>query len=210
MIRILVVDDHFMVRRGITELIKKIKNISSVDEAKNGKEALKKISINIYDIVLLDVSMPGENGLEILKQIDRHNSKVAVIMLSMYSDEHYVARAIKAGASGYLSKDNSPDELEHAIITVSKGKQYFSSDIKKTLLYKTIMVKGDATHSGLSNREFQVMTMIASGMNVTTIANELNLSVKTISSHRAHILNKMKMKNNSQITHYAIKEGLIK
>ena len=210
MINVLIVDDHALVRRGIKELVKQIPSVSNVDDVKDGREAIKKISANEYDVILLDIAMPGENGFEVLRQIKRLKSNLSTIILSMYSEENYVYRALKLGASGYLSKDNTPDELSKAIRFVLKGKQYISSDIQTSIYEKSFHNTSASSHELLSNREFQVMTMIASGNTVSSIAKELNISVKTASSHRANLLNKMKMKNNSEIIRYAISEGLTK
>lgn len=210
MIRILIVDDHAIVRRGIREIVGEIPEVSLIDEAENGRQALKKMALSPYDLILLDIAMPGDNGLEILRQIRKVYPKTLVIILSMYSDESYVFRALKAGADGYVPKDNTPDDLVDAITTVMQGKSYISPSLQENMNEAGEAQSNRLIHEGLTNREFQVMTMISAGKSVTEIAKELCLSVKTISTHRANILTKMKMKNNSEITHYVINEGLIK
>lgn len=210
MINILIVDDHAIVRRGIKEIAEEIPQMAMVDEAENGRQALKKIAASSYDLVLLDIAMPGENGLEILRQIKKVKPETLVIILSMYSDENYVFRAWKAGADGYVTKDNTPDDLVDAITKVMQGESYISPSLQGATDETMESQSKALIHEGLSNREFQITTMIASGKSVTEIAKELCLSVKTISTHRANILKKMKMKNNAEITHYVINEGLIK
>ena len=210
MIRILIVDDHAIVRRGIREITGEIPEVSLIDEAENGRQALKKIALSSYELVLLDIAMPGDSGLEILRQIKNIYPETSVIILSMYSDVSYVFRALKAGADGYVPKDNTPDDLVDAITTVMQGKSYISPSLQENMNEAGEAQSNRLIHEGLTNREFQVMTMIASGKSVTEISKELFLSVKTISTHRANILNKIKMKNNSEITHYVINEGLIK
>lgn len=210
MIRILIVDDHAIVRRGIREVAGEIQEVSLIDEAESGREALKKISLSSYDLVLLDIAMPGDNGLEILRQIKRMEPKTSVIILSMYSDESYVFRAFKAGADGYVPKDNTPDDLVDAITQVMKGESYISPSLQEGISDASKIQSNERIHEALTGREFQVMTMIASGKSVTEIAKELYISVKTISSHRANILKKMKMKNSSEMTRYVINEGLVK
>lgn len=210
MTKILIVDDHAVVRGGIKHLLNKKLEISIVDEVENGREALKQICHNKYDIVLLDIALRGESGLDILKQIRNYDSKLPVLILSMYSEEHYAYRALRLGASGYVTKDNSPEELVRAIMKILKGGQYLSSEFEETLLLDKDTCTDMKPHENLSNRELQIACMIASGKAVSEIGDELFLSVKTISTHRANILMKMKMKNNAEITHYAIKEGLVK
>lgn len=210
MIRILIVDDHAIVRRGIREIAGEIPEVSLIDEADSGRQALKKIALASYDLVLLDIAMPGDNGLEILRQIKRMHPETSVIILSMYSDESYVFRAFKAGADGYVPKDNTPDDLLDAITKVMQGESYISPSLQEGMSETVEGQSNRRIHEALTGREFQVMTMIASGKSVTEIAKELYLSVKTISSHRANILKKMKMKNNSEMTHYVINEGLVK
>ena len=210
MINILIVDDHAIVRRGIREIVAEVPQVALIDEAENGREALKKMALSSYNLVLLDIAMPGESGLEILRQIKKVSPETSVIILSMYSDEHYVFRALKAGADGYVPKDNTPDDLVDAITKVMNGESYISPSLQKNMNDAIDAQSKGLIHEGLTNREFQIMTMIASGKSVTKIAKELCLSVKTISTHRANILKKMKMKNNSEITHYVINEGLIR
>ena len=210
MINILIVDDHAIVRRGIREIVAEVPQVALVDEAENGRQALKRIALSSYSLVLLDIAMPGESGLEILRQIKKVSPQTSVIILSMYSDEHYVFRALKAGANGYVPKDNTPDDLVDAITKVMKGESYISPSLQKNMNDAIDAQSKGLIHEGLTNREFQIMTMIASGKSVTEIAKELCLSVKTISTHRTNILTKMKMKNSSEITHYVINEGLIK
>ncbi len=210
MINILIVDDHAIVRRGIKEIVSEIPQVALINEAENGREALKRMALSSYNLVLLDIAMPGESGLEILRQIKKIYPETSVIILSMYTDESYVFRAFNNGADGYVTKDNTPDDLVDAITKVMQGESYISPSLQGATDETMESQSKALIHEGLSNREFQIMTMIASGKSVTEIAKELFLSVKTVSTHRANILKKMKMKNNAEITHYVINEGLIK
>ena len=210
MLSILIVDDHAIVRRGIREITEEIPGETVVDEAENGRQALKNMDLKNYGLILMDIAMPGENGLEILRQIKKMNRRQKVIILSMYSDESYVYRAMKAGADGYVTKDNTPDELVEAILTVMDGKSYISSSLKDEMDGALEDRSEEKVHARLTNREFQVMLLIASGSSVSEIADKLCISVKTVSTHRAAILDKMKMRNNSELTHYVIKEELIR
>ena len=210
MINILIVDDHAIVRRGIKEIVSEIPQVALINEAENGREALKRMALSSYNLVLLDIAMPGESGLEILRQIKKVSPETSVIILSMYTDEHYVFMAFNNGADGYVTKDNTPDDLVDAITKVMQGESCISPSLQENMMNIADEAQSKGLiHEGLTNREFQVMAMIASGKSVTEIAKELCLSVKTASTHRANILKKMKMKNSSEITHYAIKEGLV-
>lgn len=179
------------------------------DEASNGQEALNKVSENNYDVVLLDISMPGRNGLDILKQLKREKPKLHVLMLSVYPEEQYAVRALRAGASGYLTKESAPSELIAAVRKISQGGKYVTSLLAEKLAFDLEFYVEEPHHKLLSDREYQVMCMIATGKTVKEIARELSLSVQTISTYRTRILEKMKMKNNAEIIHYAVKQGLV-
>jgi len=209
MIRLIIADDHTLVRKGLKQLILESPDVSVVDEAKDGLEAVNKVRDNDYDMVLLDISLPGRSGLDALKQIKSYKPDLPVLMLSMHPEEQYAVRSIRAGASGYLTKESAPDELIAAIHKVSKGGKYITSSLAEKLAIEIEKKTEDTLHHSLSDREFQVLCMIASGKAVKEVADILSLSVKTISTHRAHILQKMGMKNNAQLTHYAIKRGLV-
>jgi two-component system invasion response regulator UvrY len=208
-IKILIADDHPIVRAGFKQVISDMPDMLVADEAGNGQEVLNLIGKKDYDLVLLDISMPGRSGLEILKDLKSEKPKLPVLILSIYPEEQYAIRALRAGASGYMTKASAPNELILAIRKISEGGKYISASLAEKLAY---YLDGDATkppHETLSDREYQVMLMIASGKTVTEIANELCLSVKTISTYRTHILEKMKMKNNAEITLYAVQNKLV-
>jgi len=209
MIRLIIADDHTLVRKGLKQLILESPDISVVDEAKDGREVIKKLETSQYDMVLMDISLPGRSGLDVLKQIKEFKPDLPVLMLSMHPEEQYAVRSIRAGASGYLTKESAPAELLSAIHKVAAGGKYITSTLAEKLAVE-IERKTDAVlHETLSDREYQILCMMASGKTVKEVAEILSLSVKTISTHRAHILQKMGMKNNAQLTHYAIKHGLV-
>ncbi|MGE5301199.1 MAG: response regulator [Acidobacteriota bacterium] len=209
MIRILIADDHRIVREGLKQILAETPDMIVVDEASNGQEVLGKVWENDYDVVLLDISMPGRSGLDILKQLKNERPKLAVLVLSMYSEEQYAMRALRAGASGYMTKESAPDELIEAIRKVSTGRKYISPTVAEKLAVSLEANDERPAHENLSDREYQVMCMIASGKTIKTIADELSLSVKTVSTYRTRILEKMRMKNNAELTHYSIQNRLV-
>ena len=210
MIRILVVDDHPIIRRGLIQIIEETYDIIVEDEASDGYEVLEKIQKKNYDVILLDLALPGINGLDVLKQIKIIKSNLPVLILSMYPEEQYAVRVLKAGASGYLTKESAPDELVMAIRKISTGGRYVSSSLAEKLAYDLSDDKNKMVHELLSDREFQVLCMIASGKTVSEIADKLSLSVKTVSTYRCRILEKMNLNNNAELTHYAFENNLIK
>lgn len=209
MIKVIIVDDHLIVREGLKQIISDTSDISVVDEASSGHEAINKIRSNDCDVLLLDISMPGRSGLEILKEIKNESSKLSILILTMHPEEQYAVRVLKAGASGYLTKESAPDELIEAIRKVSDGGKYISSTLAEKLAYNLEVDTEKPFHQTLSDREFEVMRMISSGKTVTEIADEMSLSVKTISTYRTRILEKMRMKTNAELTYYAIKNELV-
>jgi len=209
MIKVLIADDHTLVRKGLKQLLLDTKDIEKVDEARDGKETINKINKKDYDLVLLDISLPGRSGIDVLKQLRLLKPKLPVLILSMHPEEQYAVRSLRAGASGYLTKESAPDELIDAIHKVANGGKYITSSLAERLAGEIGPSTEKLLHETLSDREYQVMCMIASGKTVKDIAEELNLSVKTISTHRARILRKMHMDNNAQLTHYAIKHNLV-
>jgi len=208
-IRIMIADDHRIVREGLKQILAETPDMIVVDEASNGQEVLGKVWENDYDVVLLDISMPGRSGLDILKQLKNERPKLAVLVLSMYSEEQYAIRALRAGASGYMTKESAPDELIEAIRKVSTGRKYISPTVAEKLAVSLEANDERPAHENLSDREYQVMCMIASGKTIKTIADELSLSVKTVSTYRTRILEKMRMKNNAELTHYSIQNRLV-
>ena len=209
MIRVLVADDHTIVREGLKQILSDTPDIEVADEAANAKEVITKVSDSDYDLVLLDISFPGRSGVDVLKQLKCLKPKLPVLILSMYPEEQYAVRSLRAGASGYVTKESASDELIAAIRQVTKGKKYITTSLAERLVFELEKDYGDQPHEILSDREYQVMCLIASGKTVKEIAEALSLSVKTISTHRSRILRKMAMRNNAQLTHYAIKHGLV-
>ena len=209
MIRILVADDHAIVREGLKQILADVGDMTVCDEAASGAETLAKIRKREYDVVLLDISMPGRSGLEILKDIKTEHPKQPVLILSMHAEEQYAVRALRAGASGYLTKASAPDELIGAIRKVSYGRKYVSASLAEKLAFALDIDTKKPPHETLSDREYQVMLMIASGKSVKEIAAELCLSVKTISTYRARVMEKMNMKKNAELTLYAVRNRLM-
>jgi len=208
MIRVLVADDHPIVREGLRQIIAETADIVVADEASDGQEVLDKVGRNPYDVLLLDISMPGRHGIDALKEMRSLRPRLPVLVLSMYPEEQYGVRALKAGASGYLVKETSPDELVVAIRKVSQGGKYISSALAERLASRLGMDASKEAHEALSDREYQVMQLIAAGKTVTEIARSMVLSVKTVSTYRRRVLEKMQMKTNAELTHYAIDNGL--
>ena len=209
MIKVLIADDHNLVRKGLKRILLDTEWIAAVDEAKDSQEAVLKVSSKEYDVVLLDISFPGRSGIDTLKQLRCLKPKLPVLILSMHPEEQYAVRSIRAGASGYLTKESAPEELIEAIRRVTTGRKYITSSLAERLAMGTEEQSEEPLHKSLSDREYQVMCMIGSGKTVKEIAEALSLSVKTISTHRVRILRKMRMKNNAHLTHYAIKQGLV-
>jgi two-component system invasion response regulator UvrY len=209
MIRLLIGDDHAVVRKGMKQILAETRDIVVADEAGNGREVLDKVRKDDFDMVLLDISMPGRDGLEVLKELKNLRPKLPVLMLSMYPEEQYAVRSLRSGASGYLTKDSAPDELIAAIRKVSSGGKYVSVSLAEKLAHKLGAGEERPLHEELSDREYQVMCMIASGKTVKEIGEQLSLSVKTVSTYRSRILAKMRMKGNADLTRYAIENRLV-
>jgi two-component system invasion response regulator UvrY len=207
-IRILIADDHPIVREGYKKILMSQPDMDVTGEAGNGQEVLDLIQKKDFDLILLDISMPGRSGLEILKELKSQKPHLPVMILSIYPEEQYAVRAFRDGASGYLTKASTPKELISAIRKVSQGGRYVTEALAEKLTY----FLGDvdkAPHEKLSDREYQVMLLIASGKTVTQAAEELCLSVKTISTYRRHILEKMQFSTNAEITMYGIQNKLL-
>jgi two-component system invasion response regulator UvrY len=209
MLRILIADDHAIVRQGLRQIVSETQDMSVAGEASNGQELLNKIREGEYDVVVLDITMPVRNGMDVLRQLRSEKPRLPVLMLSIHPEEQYALRALRAGASGYLTKESAPDELVVAIRKVSSGGKYVGASLAEKLAFELEVGREQAPHETLSDREYQVMCMIASGKTVTEIAQALSLSEKTVSTYRSRILEKMKMKNNAELTHYAIKNQLV-
>jgi two-component system invasion response regulator UvrY len=207
--KILIADDHSIVREGLKQYVKKLDEVNLIDEAVNGNEAWAKIKDVAYDLVILDVSMPGMSGLDVLQKIKEKNLQTHVLILSVHPMEQYAVRAIKMGASGYLSKDSAFEELTVAIKKIASGGRYIGNAFAEKLAFSGLDPSNGFPHEKLSEREFQVMVMLATGKSVTEISKEIFLSDKTISTYRIRILEKMGMKKNAELTLYAIKNNLI-
>jgi two-component system invasion response regulator UvrY len=209
MIRLLVADDHMLIRNGIRHTVQVTNDIIVADEARNGQEVLDKVQHNDYDVILLDISMPGRDGLEILKELRLQKGGAPVLILSIYPEELYAVRALRSGAAGYLTKDSAPDELISAIRKVHNGGRYVTASLAEKLATSLSTPDAGQRHELLSDREYQLLCMMASGKTQTEIAGELCLSIKTIGTYRTRILAKMNMKSNAEIMRYAIENKLV-
>ena len=207
--KVLIADDHTIVREGLKKILSNVPEVESVEEAENGQEVLDKVTKAKFDIVILDISMPGKSGLEVLKELKQKKSNLAVLILSVHPEEQYAIRALKSGASGYISKSSASEELVKAIRTIHTGGKYITPTIAEKLIFEIEEDTVKPAHEKLSDREYQVMCMISSGKTIREISDYLCLSVKTVSTYRVRILEKMNFKNNSELTFYAIKNKLI-
>jgi two-component system, NarL family, invasion response regulator UvrY len=207
--KILIADDHSVVREGLKQYVMTLEEVKLVDEAVNGNEAWAKIRYGNYDLVILDVSMPGMSGLDVLQNIKRMNLKVRVLILSVYPQEQFAIRAFRMGASGYLSKDCAFEELILAIKKITEGGRYIAAAFAEKLALDGFDSSVLKSHEKLSEREFQIMIMLAKGKSVTEISDEIFISSKTVSTYRTRILEKMGLEKNAELTMYAIKNNLI-
>jgi DNA-binding NarL/FixJ family response regulator len=208
-IKVFIADDHAIVREGLKQILAETRDIVVAGEAENGLDAIKLFRKSECQVMLLDISMPDRSGIEVLKQIKKEKPELAVLMLSMHREDQYAIRSLKAGAAGYLTKQSAPRELVTAIRQVASGLKYISAALAQELANHVGEDHEAPPHDALSDREYQTLTMIASGKTVGMIAKELSLSVKTVSEYRARLLVKMKLKNSAELTHYAIKNQLI-
>lgn len=206
MLRILTIDDHEVVRRGLKDMF--TKEIATFGEARSGAEALDLVRKQPWDIAVLDISLGGRSGLEVLSELKQLRPRMPVLILTMHAEEQYAVRAFKAGASGYINKASSGEELRRAILKIIKGGQYVGPTLAEKIVVQ-LSQPGKVPHETLSNREFEVLCSIASGQTVKEIAAKLSLSDKTISTYRRRILDKMDMRTNAELTHYAIRNGLV-
>ncbi len=209
MIKVLIADDHAVVRSGLKQILAETPDIVVAGEATNGREVLEKLEKQHWDVLVLDITMPGRSGLEILKDIKLLKPELPVLVLSMHAEEQFATRTLKAGASGYLNKESAPEELVKAIRKVCAGGKYVSATQAERMVGELTGDAGKLPHELLSDREYEVLRLIASGKTPTQIASELSLSVKTVSTYRTRILEKMNLATNAQLTHYAIKGGLV-
>lgn len=208
MIRVLIADDHTIVRRGLKQLLDLDPQLEVVCEASSGDEVLQAAAAQRIDVIVLDITMPGRGGLETLKELRRLYPEVAIIILSMHPKDQYAVRVLKAGAAGYITKESAPEELAIAIKKAHRGEKYISPDVAELLADYVEHGVVDEPHKSLSDREFEVMMLIARGKGMTQIAEQLNLSIKTVSTYKSRILDKTGLSSNSDITRYAIEHKL--
>lgn len=209
-INIMIVDDHAILRAGLKQVLSEAGDIEVIAEAGTANEAIKKCRELEIDVLLLDISLPDRSGIEALQYIRKDSPRLPVLMLSMHREDQYAVRALKAGASGYLCKQSASDDLVNAVHMLAKGKYYISSAVAEILANQVSSGEDEkALHEALSNREYETLILIASGLSVGEIANKLSLSVKTISMYRTRLLEKMQLKHNAELTHYAIKNNLV-
>lgn len=210
MIKVMIADDHAILRRGLRQIIDETTDIAVIGEAENSAETLRFIREHPIDVLLLDISMPDRNGIDTLKLVKKEKPKLSVLMLSMHPENQYAVRALRSGAAGYLNKQSAPGQLVTAIREAARGRKYVTPVVAEELANQLSRGdEGQPDHHQLSNREYQTMCLIASGRTLTEIAEQLSLSVKTISVYRTRILEKLQLKSNAEITHYAIKNQLV-
>lgn len=207
--RILIVDDHAIVRQGLRQILTESNEAIVIKEADCGAEAIRQVREGEWDVVILDISLPDRNGIDTLKQIKKEYPRIPVLMLSMHEEGLYAIRALKAGASGYITKQSAPSELMTAIHQVARGRKYLTATLAEAMADSLGTNYDRPLHETLSDREYQTLCLIASGKSLTDVAEEMCLSVKTVSVYRGRLLEKMKLKNNAELTHYAIKNGLV-
>ena len=209
MIKVLIADDHPVVRLGLRQILADNPDILVGGEAGTAQEVLSLVRGERWDVVLLDISLPGGNGIELIAEIRKERPETRILILTGHPEAQYAVRSIKAGAAGFLNKESAPDRLNEALKKIAEGGRYVSAELAETL---ASLVAGEAPgqpHERLSDREFEILKLLASGKTVSQVALELSLSVKTISTHRTRILRKMNMNTNAELTHYAIRQGLV-
>ncbi len=209
MIRIVVADDHTIVREGLKQLLGAAGDLTVVGEAQNGHETLERVRGLEFDLLLLDMSMPGKSGIELIRQVRAEKPKLRILVLSMHEEHQYAVRAIRAGAAGYLTKESASRQLVEAIRKVASGGAFISAEIAQQLALGAMPDAKGPLHAALSDREFQVFQLIADGKSASDIAERLNLSVKTVSTHKSNILQKMNMTTTAELIRYAINQRLV-
>jgi DNA-binding NarL/FixJ family response regulator len=209
MIRVVLADDHTIVRTGLREILADTGDIEVVGEATNGHEVMARMRELAFDVLVLDISMPGRSGIELIQQVKREKSGVRILVLSMHSEEQYAVRALKAGASGYLTKDSAADQLVAAIRRIAGGGAYVTPETAERLALGLDAAVVGPLHSTLSDREMQVFQMIVAGKSVTEVADALSLSVKTVSTHKTRIMQKLNVTNQTELIRYAMRHKLI-
>ncbi len=209
MIRIVIAEDHTIVREGLKQLLAAAGDLAIVGEARTGTEVLERVREDAFDVLLLDMSMPGKSGIELIKQVHGEKPKLRILVLTMHEEEQYAVRAIKAGAAGYMTKESATVQLVAAIRKVAAGGAFISAAVAEQFALGAMPQADGPPHTALSDREYQVFEMLVSGKSVTDIADRLNLSVKTVSTHKARILQKMNLPNQTELVRYAIRHGLL-
>lgn len=209
MTRIAIADDHVLVRRGLAELLREMDDFRVVGEAGSGDDLLRLVRDERVDVVVMDMNMPGPSGLDLVKSLKAEFPKLPILVLSAHPEDQYAVRVVRAGATGYLTKESAEADLVDAVRRVSGGKRYLTQALAASLLDALDVDPDQDPHAALSDREYQVLRLIASGMTVGGIAEHLSLSVKTVSTYRSRLLQKMGMSNNSEITRYALENGLV-
>ena len=208
MIRIVIADDHAIVREGLKRIVCAAEGLQVVAEARDGVEVMQCVRDLSFDVLLLDLSMPGRSGMEAIKLVRAEQPKLRILVLSMHQEMQYAVRALRSGASGYLTKESAPEQLVQAIRKVATGGAYISAEVAEQLALNAMPGHAVLPHEGLTGREFEVLRLLVSGTSVTNIAGKINLSVKTISTHKANLMHKMGLQNQSELIRYAIKHGL--
>jgi len=209
MIRIVLADDHTIVREGLKQLLAGAPEFSVIAEAQDGSEVLKRVRENDFEVLLLDMAMPGKSGIDLIKQVHAEKPKLRILVLSMHEEQQYAVRALKAGAAGYITKDSASARLVEAIRKVAGGGAVISPAVAEQFALAAMPQNEALPHTALSDREFQVFEMLASGESVSAIAERLNLSVKTVSTHKAHVMQKMNLANQSELVRYALNHRLL-
>ncbi len=209
MIRIVIADDHTIVREGLKRLVSSAPGMQVVGEAADGTQTLERVRELVFDVLMLDLSMPGRSGMELIKLVHAENPKLRILVLSMHQELQYAVRAIKSGASGYLTKESAPEQLEQAIRKVALGGAYISAEVAQQLALGAMPgASRAAPHESLSDREFEVFRLLVAGLSATDIAERLTLSVKTVSTHKSNLMAKLGLNNVSDLVRYAMKHGL--
>lgn len=208
MIRIVIADDHTIVREGLKQLLATDPDLEVVGEARDGLEAMHWVRATPFDVLLIDISMPGRSGLEVIRQIKAEKPKLRILVLSMHEEHQYAVRAIRAGASGYLTKDSASTLLITALRKVAAGGAYISAEVAEQLALGAMPHAEQAPHTTLSDREFQVLRMLAAGQTVSDVAARVNLSVKTVSTHKTRLMHKLGVTTNTELLRYAIQHRL--
>jgi len=207
-IRIVMADDHAIVREGLKRIVSSIEGMEVIGEAGNGTEVMQRVRELAFDVLVLDLSMPGRSGMELIKLVRAERPQLRILVLSMHQELQYAVRAIKNGASGYLTKESAPAQLEQAIRKVASGGAFISAEVAEQLALGAMPGSEGVPHESLSNREFEVLQQLVAGVSLTDIATKLNLSVKTVSTHKTNLMQKMGLQNQNDLIRYAIKHGL--